>query len=183
MLPRLFKKQTYEPFLQPKPEPRDAPVAARVPRDAAPGTAITHKPELLAHFRGQHVWLQKTLEVIETDAMAGDFGYAQRALKSFRRTLTTHLLEEHVKVYTYVAKCVGDDDGAKCSMLALKSEMDAAATTAMRFANTYAQTPPTPFNQQQFLTELEAVRTALADRIDWEEGSLYGLYLPPQAYA
>lgn len=181
MLQSLFKKTTYEPFLRPTPAngAQAAPASAHA---CAPGTAIVYSPQAVAHFQWQHASLQKNLEVIEACAMGGEFDYVQRALRAFRRMLTTHLLEEKVKMYTYLMKCLAHDSDAARSVLTMQAEMDDAGTIAMRFASEYIETGPSTSNQQRFLADLQGVRTALADRIDWEEGSLYNLYLPPEAY-
>lgn len=187
MLQKLFNKQTYEPF-----EPVDkAPaadakpvtkVATLVPLRSAPGTSIRYNAELVAHFQEHHAWLREALVAIRERAEKGEFAEAQRALQSFRRTLTTHLLEENIKMYTYVSKCLAHDPDTKASMLAMKAEMDPVGTTAMRFANEYAKVGLTPFNKQQFLAQFDEVAAALTDRMDWEESSLYTMYMAPDAY-
>lgn len=181
MLQNLFKKTTYEPFRRPN-AVRSAEVVGPAPATCAPGTEIVYSAQAVAHFQWQHASLQQNLEVIEACAMGGEFDYAQRALKSFRRMLTTHLLEEKVKMYTYLTKCLAHDSDSARSVMAMQSEMDEAGAMAMRFASEYVADGPTASTQQRFLTELQGVRTTLADRIDWEEGSLYNLYLPPEAY-
>lgn len=190
MLSKLFRKETYEPFDQsavaePQPQLQEQPVATvtqLVPVRSAPGTSIRYNPELVAKFEAEHAELRNALDSIKAHAEKGEFTDAQQDLQAFRRTLTTHVLEENIKMYTYVSKCLAHDLGTKASMMAMKSEMDPVGTTALRLANDYLKSGITPFNKAQFLGELEDVARALVDRMDWEESSLFTMYLPPEAY-
>lgn len=188
MLPKFFNKQTYEPFETSgeAPTPGDKPVATvatLVPLRSAPGTSIRYDADLVAQFKEHHAWLRDALASIRGHVEKGEFSEAQRALQWFRRTLTTHLLEENIKLYTYVSKCLANDPDTKASMLAMKAEMDPVGTNAMRFANEYAKAGVTPFTRQQFLERFDATVAALTDRMDWEEKSLYTMYMAPDAYA
>ncbi len=188
MLHKLFNKQEYAPFDEPAAEPADTAspvgpkVAELVPLRSAPGSSIRYNPDLVDHFRQHHAWLRDALASVQAHVESGEFADAQQALLGFRRMLTTHLLEENIKMYTYVSRCLDHDPDTKASLLATKSHMDPAGTAAMRFANTYAKAGLTPFNKQAFLAEFEQVRAALIERMDWEDASLHTMYLPPDAY-
>lgn len=155
-----------------------SPIALRY----APGTEIGYHPDLIPRFQKTHQALQKLYVSIQVATEGNDFVGAQKSLDAFRKTLTGHLLEENVKLYTYLARCLAADPANKDLIGSMKSEMGQIGTTVMTFINQYSQTGLTPFNKRQFLEGWGGIGAVLTDRIEREETSLYTMYLPPSAF-
>lgn len=149
----------------------------------APGTGIPYHPELMQQFAGHHASLRKLFAAIESDAERDNFKGAAASLEAFRRVLMAHLLEENLKLYTYLRKCLINDDASAHIVRDMKKEMGAIGTQVMAFLDGYINTGITSANKHQFLADLTAVGAALADRLEREETTLYTLYMPPEAYA
>lgn len=185
---RLFRKRGYEKFQEAPPQgPEQAPRSMETAQlgassEFAPGTELRYHPDLIARFHGHHASLQKLFGAIKTHATNDEFAEAQKSLQAFRRALTSHLLEENIKLYTYLAKCLAADPGTKGLMASMKTEMGQIGNDVMHFVNEYTNAGLTPFNKHQFLKELDAIGVTLLDRIEREESSLYTLYMPPSSY-
>ncbi|HEX7342239.1 MAG TPA: hemerythrin domain-containing protein [Rhodanobacteraceae bacterium] len=154
-----------------------------LPASIAPGTEIQFHPDLIARFNGHHASLRKLLEIVRAHAMDNKFAEAQKSLQSFRNVLSAHLLEENVKLYTYMAKCLVGDPDSEGLITGMKAEMGRIGTGVMHFLNKYRDAGITPFNKAQFLGELDAIGATLAERMEREETSLYSMYMPPDALA
>lgn len=148
----------------------------------APGTEIGYHPDLIPRFQMTHQALQKLYVSIKTQTEHGQLADAQKSLDAFRKALTGHLLEENVKLYTYLARCLAVDPANNELMASMKSEMGQIGTTVMAFIKTYTQSGITPFNKRLFLDGWDEIGAILADRIEREETSLYTMYLPPDAF-
>lgn len=164
------------------PPPR-APVVTPVRPSLAPGTQIAYYPDLITRFNGCHVSLRKVFGAIKANAMNNRFADAHKSLQSFRRILTDHLLEENIKLYAYLARCMVHDPDNMSLVRDMKAEMAQIGTTVMRFLNSYTKAGITPFNKIQFLRELDDVGAVLVDRMEREEQTLYTIYMPPEAFA
>lgn len=170
---------------------RNAPASHLLPQSSAagaantfaPGTGIPYHPELMRQFAGHHATLRKLFAAIDADASRDDFAGAAASMDAFRRVLMTHLLEENLKLYTYLRKCLVNDDASAQIVRDMKREMSSIGTQVMAFLNGYLENGITPANKSQFLTDLAAVGDALTDRLQREESTLYTLYMPPEAFA
>lgn len=185
MFKNLFKKQAYEPLQQDSQAEQSAPAerpVTFVSTAVAPGTEIRYHPDLITRLQGHHIALLKLFGAVKTHAMNDEFADALKSMQSFRQALTTHLLEENVKLYTYLAKCLDADPDNRDLMMDMKSEMGKIGTVVMRFLNQYTNSGITPFNKKQFLEKLDEIGPALVDRIEREESSLYTMYMPPEAF-
>lgn len=159
-----------------------APVPKPVPARYAPGTEITYHPDLIPRFKGHHASLLKLFKAIHTCASNDDFANAQKALRQFRNVLGEHLLEENIKLYTYIAKCVAEDAHSSELMSNMKAEMGETGTVVMRFVRHYGEYGIVADTKRKFLEELDVIGAALVDRIEREENSLYTMYLPPGSF-
>lgn len=149
----------------------------------APGTGIPYHPELMQEFAGHHASLRKLFAAITDSANRNDFSGTVATMEAFRRVLMTHLLEENLKLYTYLRKCLINDAASAQLVTGMKKEMGGIGTQVMDFLNAYIESGVTSANKEQFLASLAAIGTALADRLQREETSLYTLYMPPDAFA
>lgn len=104
------------------------------------------------------------------------------ALDRFRRVLETHLLEENVRLYIYLMKCLVTAPANLQLAHDMKREMEGIGRTANNFIRHYIEFGVDNSNIEKFQSELKGIGAALADRIEREEASLYTLYLPPEDY-
>lgn len=175
-----FERQKYVPLLPDPPKNKPTTLSGPQP-DAAPGSSIQYHADLIPRFKNQHADLQKSFQAIRAHAQNGDLVDAKKSLLTFKQALTAHLLEENIKLYTYLSRCVANNTDSKELMLNLKSEMERIGTAMGRILNKYmdAATPP---DRQTLLDDLDEVGTMLFNRIQREETSLYELYVPPDAF-
>lgn len=148
----------------------------------APNTEIPYSADLIQRFKGHHASLVKTFGSIRSFAAANDFAGAGKSLATFRQILMAHLLEENVKLYTYLGKCLAHDKDNRALMISMKSDMDKIGGAVMRFLNGYIESGVTPKTKIGFIQELDKIGSVLTQRIENEESMLYTMYLPPSAY-
>ena len=172
----LFRKK-------PVPAPVHGPaVVSRVKRNYAPDSKIAYHPDLIQRLENHHASLLKLFGLIKTQTEEGNLAGTHSSLQTFRQILTSHLLEENVKLYTYLTKCLCNDDDSKALMLSMKSQMGSIGSVVMRFLNGYINKGVTRDNKDQFLKELDEIGVALVQRIENEEKTLYTMYMPPQSF-
>lgn len=148
----------------------------------APGTEISYHPDLIKQFKAHHASLLKLFGTLTESVQKNDFVDAVKTLQTFRRVLSSHLLEENVKLYTYLSKCVAGDGNSSELITDMKAEMGEVGSIVMRFTRHYGEFGITSTNKLKFLEELEGIGAILMDRIQREEESLYTMYLPPAAF-
>ena len=143
----------------------------------APGTSITYDPNLIDHFLKDH----RNLIDLFTDASEAyskqDFASLQDNLRKFQETLTSHLLSENVRFYTYM-KYLLKSDSEKSELLGtFQSEMTQIGKVVFAHLNKYSQ--PNSVYDRAFKTEFDEIGAALVRRIEAEESRLYPLYTQP----
>lgn len=148
----------------------------------APGTEIGYDSALLARFSGHHQTLLKLFGEISQAADDGDFTLLAPSLKRFLRVFEQHVLEENLRFYVYLEKCLQDDDHGEFAN-DMKQEMNGISRSVRSFIRHHLEFEVTQDNLAKFKQELAGIGFALTDRIDREENSLYTLYLPPTNYA
>lgn len=180
----MFRKPADEPL--PGPGPSGVPVAeggVAAASGCAPGSEIRYHADLVERLHGQHVVLQDLCGVVREHAVNDRFTDAHAALESFRRALMAHLMEENVKLYTYLSICLAQDPERREALQSMKGEMGRIGIRVLSFFQAYAGSGITRDNKHQFLAELGDIVAALAGRIEQEETSLFGMYAPPAACA
>lgn len=145
----------------------------------APGTEISYDPQLIDRFLAHHRQLATQIERLRASALAADFNASATALHAFRVLLYQHLLEENVRLYTYLGVCLRSSEDDYALMQDMRSEMGRVGRVVTRFIKTWSEAGIHAGNVQQFLQELDVVVVALGDRLHREENLLYTLYLPP----
>lgn len=148
-------------------------------RQYAPGSKISYDPELIVRFKAHHSSLVKLFSEIRPTVEHNQFDKARRSLQAFHRVLTTHLLEENIRLYTYLAKCLDQDEVNFELMVGLKKEMSEIGAKVMRFINHYEEFGINQESRDTFLAQYDQIGAVLTERIEREENSLYPLYLPP----
>lgn len=149
-------------------------------RESAPGTQIHYDNNLVSHFLDHHRVLVDLIGKIKESAEASKFDDAAKYVNKFRMLLNEHLLEENLRLYTYLSYCLkGDIEGTEL-MRDMRSEMGEIGRKVSRFIKHYTEFGINEENRSKFLKELAQMTAVLGDRIGREERSLYTMYLPPQ---
>lgn len=156
----------------------DTPAANR---DFAPGTELPYDGGLIANFKADHLVLFKHFDAMVDAANKADLATAAKRLHQVSTTLHDHLLKENVRLYAYLAHCVIDETD-KDLVAEMRREMSRIGRTVMHFIRHWTDFPVAAETVADFLREAADVRSALANRMQREETSLYTLYLPPSAY-
>lgn len=145
----------------------------------APGTEISYDADLVAHFKGHHGALVALAGKARASAEAGDFAHVATYIRKFKLLLNEHLLEENLRLYTYLTYCLkGNDEGSE-SMAAMRGEMGDIGRGVSRFLRHYEEHGVDERNVAKFMTEFDQIVATLGDRIEREERSLYTMYMPP----
>lgn len=177
-----FNKQKYVPLLPDPPKKQQLDKPEPSGSAMAPGSKIPYRPDMIQRFQEQHAELQKTFSGIMSRARSNDFAYTRKSLHVFKQDLTSHLLEENIKLYTYLSRCLANDPDNKERMQNMRSEMEHIGTAMMRIINKYVAMEIPPSDKQAFLDDLDEVGTMLFNRIEQEESSLYAMYVPPEDF-
>ncbi len=146
----------------------------------APGTEIHYDGKLIAHFLDHHRALVDLIGKIRNSAQASKFEETGKYVNKFRLLLNEHLLEENLRLYTYLSYCLkGDPEGAEL-MRDMRREMGDIGRKVAAFIKHHNEFGINEENKAKFLNELNHIVEALDERLAREERSLYTMYLPPQ---
>jgi len=161
-----------------KQEPVPARPATRA-SDLAPGTQIHYEPGLVERFKGHHAALVDLTVRIRASVKAGDFAAAARYVHKFKLLLNEHLLEENLRLYTYLTHCLVNNEEGSALMAEMRREMGGIGRAVAQFIRHHEEHGIDATNATKFLADFEKMVLILADRIEREERSLYTMYLPP----
>lgn len=149
----------------------------------APNTEISYDAKLIPHFTAHHRELVVIIGSAREAAVAGRYSDLATHLQSFKSRLREHLLEENVRLYSYLSHCLQGDVEGRELMGDMRSEMGDTGRRVMRFLKQHIEFGVTAENVAKFIGDLDNITTALADRIKREERSLYTLYRAPGEFA
>lgn len=150
-------------------------------RSVAPGTQIHYDAELIDRFKRHHGALVELITKVTTQVQTSRFDEAEKNFNKFRTLLNEHLLEENLRLYTYLSYCLkGDPEGSEL-MHDMRQEMAGLGRKVTHFIKHYQEFGINADNATVFLRDLAHVTEVLSDRIDREERSLYTMYMPPEA--
>lgn len=155
-----------------------APTVAPV-LTTAPGTQIHYDAGLIKRFSGHHGVLVDLVGKVRACAVAGDYPRTAIYIRKFKLMLNEHLLEENLRLYTYLSHCLKEDAEGNELMQDMRKEMAGIGRAVTQFIRHYEEFGVDARNAAKFVEELDGIIAALADRIEREERSLYTLYMPP----
>ena len=158
-----------------------APAAVQV-GESAPGTEIRYDPGLVPRFVEAHHRLTALIGELAALTRNEQYDQAAKALHQFKVSLYEHLLEENVRLYTYLTYCLREDADGRELMDDMRHEMGQIGRTATRFIKAYTETGISAGNAQALLEQLGGVAAVFQDRVQREEQSLYTLYQPPSHF-
>lgn len=159
----------------------DTPATPAPDRAFAPGTELPWDGGLIANFKADHQVLFKHFDIMTAAASKGDLAAVAKRLKQVSATIHDHLLKENVRLYAYLAHCITDESDKEL-VAEMRSEMARIGRAVTHFIRHWSDFPVVETTVADFLREAADVRSALADRMQREESTLYTLYLPPSAY-
>jgi regulator of sigma D len=161
-------------FSQSQPRKSPAPRPASQPR--APGTRIGYDPLLIRRLTSDH---QKMLELFsQTQALltTHDYDGVKRKLGELRITLQDHLMTASVKFYVYVARNLATDLAKTALINEYRREMLANSRQIMDFLRTYSAVRLDDSFADAFQIELLVIGSALVQRIEREQSTLFPMY-------
>lgn len=148
----------------------------------APGTQLPYDPALIERFEGHHQALLKLISGIDKSIESQNFNQLKSRLVMLRSALQEHLLEENLKLYVYLNRCMSRDPVNVRLVEGMKAEMNQIAGNVVGFLNSYIEGHIGTDNLDDFTRNFEKMKSVLAERIRREESSLYTLYMPPDSY-
>src|SRR5699024_856858 len=148
----------------------------------ASGTQLAYDSALISRFEGHDQALFKLVDAIEKSAENQSYDQLKKQLVTFRGALQEHLLEENLKLYVYLTRCLNHDPVNSQLVDGMKTEMNQIASKVVSFLNQFIEGHIGVDNIGKFSQEFERIKGVLSERIRREETSLYTLYLPPDSY-
>lgn len=149
-------------------------------QQVAPGTQLRYDVGLIDHFISHHRALVDLITKIKSSVQTSRFDDTTKFVHKFKLLLNEHLLEENLRLYTYLSHCLkGDPEGSEL-MHEMRQEMGDIGRKVSSFIKHYSEFGVDGQNAAKFLTELDQITSVLGDRVAREERSLYTMYLPPQ---
>lgn len=152
--------------------------AAAAPR-YAPGTRVSYDPKLIGHFESHHKVLLDLFGKMMAAADAKDYNGIRVHMERFRKNLNAHLLEERVKLYSYLGGLLASDAQNNQVMMSMRKEMSDIGTEVFRFIEHYTENGVDENSLAAFKQRLGEIGNILIDRIGREERVLYRLYTAP----
>lgn len=170
----------HTPAAQPT-RPAAAEVKAPVKKQFAPGTEIAYDPELITLFKGYHRTLQQLYAEITTASHNDDFSKLEQALQKFLQLFEQQQLEEGVKLFVYLGKCLQESDLQEL-VVSTKQSLSRASRNLRSLVRQYIQQGVAASDAAQRQVDIETLGTGLQQIIQQKETSLFTLYLPPSSY-
>ncbi len=161
-------------FLQPAPSETPAPHPAGQPR--APGTRIGYDPLLIKRLRSDHQRMLDLFTQAQELLTTHDYDGVKRKLGALRITLQDHLMTANVKFYVYVSRHLADDAAKSAIINEYRREMLSNSRQIMDFLRTYSAARLDDSFADSFQIELLVIGSALVQRIEREQSTLFPLY-------
>lgn len=161
--------------------PPAAAVEAPVKKQFAPGTEIAYDPGLIAHFKGYHETLQQLYADIVAAHGGGDVSKLEQALQKLLQVFEQQQLEEGIKLFVYLSKCLQDSDLQEL-VVSTKQNLSRASRKLRSLVRHYVQQGVAASDATQLDADIEALGADLQSIIQQKETSLFTLYLAPDNY-
>ncbi len=161
-------------FLQPSRSESSAPLPTTQPR--APGTRIGYDPLLLKRLRTDHQRMLDLFTQTQELLTTHDYDGVKRKLGELRITLQDHLMTASVKFYVYVSRHLADDAAKSAIINEYRREMLVNSRQLMDFLRTYSAARLDDSFADTFQIELLVIGSALVQRIEREQSTLFPLY-------
>jgi len=134
-------------------------------------------PKLIAKFNDDHVHLVNIAMDIKHKAQENSSpNLIRSALLDLKVELLTHFQEEEATLYKYLTVLYKDDEDRREIVQEFNDSMYAIEDVVKTFMEKYTHLSRNKHYGEEFLSDFDAIITALAHRIDTEEHHLYSLY-------
>ncbi len=165
---------TFRGFLQPRPGEPPAPPPSSQPR--APGTRIGYDPLLIQRLRTDHQRMLELFTQTQELLTTHDYDGVKRKLGELRITLQDHLMTANVKFYVYVSRHLAGDAAKSAIINEYRREMLINSRQIMDFLRIYSAARLDDRFADTFQIELLVIGSALVQRIEREQSTLFPLY-------
>jgi len=161
-------------FLRPGPGRPATPLPAARPQ--APGTRIGYDPLLIKRLMDDHQRMLELFTQTQSLLTTHDYDGVKRKLGELRITLQDHLMTASVKFYVYVSRNLATDLAKVAIINEYRREMLANSRQIMDFLRTYSSAQLDDSFADTFQVELLVIGSALVQRIEREQSTLFPLY-------
>ena len=125
--------------------------------DFAPGTQVSYDPNLITRFLGHHESLWKQYGAIAAGAAVPDYPAVMDSMQRFQRVLNEHLLEENLRLYTYLSKCLASDADSAALNNHMRQEMSDIGRAVTQFLRQYLASGVDDSNIVEFRSQLQEI--------------------------
>ncbi|MBI3101894.1 MAG: hemerythrin domain-containing protein [Burkholderiales bacterium] len=141
-------------------------------------TGVPHYSALVQGLVNDHRQLLQTFGELKKSADAEDPAAFKQALHDFKAQLVPHLLQEAIKLYTFLRQELKAQGNQQAYQMVngYKTEMGGIGDAAVRFVETYTATADADIDFAEVRDALGDIGRLLGDRIRREEAELYPLY-------
>lgn len=161
-------------FLQPS--RNESPAPHPTPQPRAPGTRIGYDPLLLKRLRADHQRMLELFTQTQELLTTHDYDGVRRKLGALRITMQDHLMTASVKFYVYVSRHLANDAAKSAIINEYRREMLNNSRQIMDFLRTYSIARLDDSFADIFQIELLVIGSALVQRIEREQSTLFPLY-------
>ncbi len=147
-----------------------------------PGTQLFYDQELINDLKNDHKELVEVYGQIGVALKKFEYDEIVSLFINFSSKLRSHMLKENLKLYVYLSHAMIHDEESLLLITELRSEMNQIGRTVNSFLTRYSDLPWTDDKKISFPNEFKTIGEVLVDRIQREEGTLYSLYMHPDAY-
>lgn len=165
---------TFRDFIQPRPNESPALLPTTQPR--APGTRIGYDPLLIKRLKTDHQRMLEIFTETQTLLTTHDYDGVKRKLGELRITLQDHLMTASVRFYVYVSRNLATDLAKTAIINQYRREMLVNSRQIMDFLRTYSAARLDDSFADSFQIELLVIGSALVQRIEREQSTLFPLY-------
>lgn len=156
-------------------------IEVKSPSAGLSAKTIKYRPDLVLELEDDHRHLvQLYLNIGEFFAQR-KFPEMKQELKRFKADFNTHIVKENLYFYVYLEQTMGQDDENREIIRDFRREMNHIARLVRKFIVKHIEADFRKMeDNKQFKEDYESIKSALVDRIESEENSLYNLYAPPE---
>jgi len=165
---------TFRDYLQPR--PNESPAAHPATQPRAPGTRVGYDPLLIKRLTADHQRMLEIFTETQTLLTTRDYDGVKRKLGELRITLQDHLMTASVRFYVYVSRNMATDLAKTATINEYRREMLANSRQIMDFLRTYSAARLDDSFADSFQSELLVIGSALVQRIEREQSTLFPLY-------
>ena len=145
---------------------------------------ISFDPDLISNLQADHELLGEAITEIEEAIPACNYEKIEYIMiKRLKPVLVKHLINESVKLYTFLGHAVPKDTEDHKFLITVRQRMYQIGHTVFRFTTKYKDAQVIKNEWDDFVTNFQKIKTILISRISVEEERIYSMYqsLAPKA--